>query len=316
MIIDMHTHVGDFRSPTALERAPVTFEGLIARLDEEGIDKAVLLPLWPNPEGILFPYLFSPYPDVVSQIREAGRFSDRLILFGNVDPRAGGNSSRTDFSWVLEKFIEMGCVGIGEVTANLPADDPRVVNLFKQCGQWHLPVLIHVTGPGEGFYGLIDEVGSPRLERLLQQAPDTLIIGHGPGFWSEIGDGLTPESKSGYPQGPIANEGSVPRLLRTYPNLYADISAHSGYNALTRDEAFGIRFLNEFQDKLLFGTDVCFGDAQGRMPHLPYFRSLRSRDLLSQEAFAKITAENALRHVLRRMRSDADIDEMKGVAIR
>ena len=37
-------------------------------------------------------------------------------------------------------------------------------------------------------------------------------------------------------------------------------------------EEKGVRFLNEFQDKVLFGTDVCFGDAQGRMPHLSMLR--------------------------------------------
>jgi predicted TIM-barrel fold metal-dependent hydrolase len=300
MIIDIHTHVGDLRSPSALERTPVTFENLIARLDEEGIDRAVLLPIWPNPEGIQFPYLFSPYPDIVSQLRAASRYRDRLILFGNVDPRSGGNTARTDFSWVLDRFAEMGCVGIGEVTAHLEADDPRVVNLFRQCGRRQLPLTIHVTGPGEGYYGLVDEVGSPRLERLLQQVPDTIVIGHGPGFWSEIGAGLTAEAKSGYPKGPITGEGSLFRLLRTYPNLYADLSAMSGYNALSRDEAFGVRFLNEFQDKLLFGTDVCFGDAQGRMPHLGYLRGLLARGLIGQEAFDQIVAGNALRILLRK----------------
>ena len=295
MIIDMHTHVADLRAPDTLDRTPVTFENLIARLDDEGIDKAVLLPLWPNPEGILFPYLFSPYPDVMSQIKAAAAYRDRLILFGNVDPRAGGNSARTDFSWLLDKFVEMGCAGIGEVTANLEADDPRVVNLFRQCGRWHLPVTIHATGPGEGHYGLVDEVGSPRLERLLQQAPETYVLGHGQGFWSEISSELTPEAKSTYPQGPVLGEGSLLRLLRTYPNLYGDISANSGYNALSRDEAFGLRFLNEFQDKLVFGTDVCLGDAQGRLPQLGFLRGLLARGLISQEVFAKITGGNALR---------------------
>lgn len=295
MIIDAHAHIGDLRSPSNLDRTPITVEKLIARLDEEGIDKAVVLP-WPAcPEAVTFPGLFAPEPDIISQIRATLRYPDRLIPFGNADPRWGGNTSHTDFSWLLERFVEMGCVGMGEVSANMYFDDPRAVNLFRQCGQWDLPITIESTGPGEGHYGFIDDVGSPHLERLLQQVPETIIIGHGPGFWADIGGGLTVEEKSGYPKGPIRQEGSVPRLLRTYPNLYADISAMSGYNALTRDEAFAIRFLNEFQDRIIFGTDVCFGDERGRMPQLGYLRRLLDEGHITQEVFDKITYKNVLR---------------------
>jgi len=300
MIIDMHAHIGDLRSPLNLERTPITPENLIERLDEEGIDKAVVLPWPPCPEAITFPGLFSPVPDIISQIRAAARYPDRLIPFGNADPRWGGNSPGTDFSWLLEQFVEMGCVGMGEVSANLYFDDPRVVNLFRQCGQWELPVTIESCGPGEGHYGFIDEVGSPHLERLLQLAPDTIVIGHGPGFWADISAGLTPEEKSGYPRGPVAEEGSVPRLFRTCPNLYADISAGSGFNALTRDPEYGIYFLNEFQDRLMFGTDVCFADAEGRMPQLSYLCRLQAEGKISREGFEKITSKNALR-ILKRL---------------
>src|SRR5262245_19647856 len=117
MIIDYHTHIGDLRSPRTMGRAPITPESLIARLDDEDIDRAVVLP-WPmSPEGVEFPGLFDPQPDVVSQIRAAARYPDRLIPFGNADPRWGGNSPRADFSWLLERFVEMGCKGIGEVAA-------------------------------------------------------------------------------------------------------------------------------------------------------------------------------------------------------
>jgi len=299
MIIDMHAHIGDLRLPNELRRTPITVGDLIARLDEEGIDRAAVLP-WPAcPEAVTFPGLFAPGCDIVGQIRAAAHHQDRLILFGNVDPRWGGNSSRTDFSWLLERFVEMGCVGMGEVSANIYFDDPRTVNLFRQCGQWALPVTIESCGPGEGHYGFIDEVGSPHLERLLQQVPETIVIGHGPGFWADIGAHLRVEDKSGYPKGRIVEEGSVTRLLRTHHNLYADISAFSGYNALTRDEEYGVRFLNEFQDRVIFGTDVCFADAEGRTQHLHYMCQLLAEGKIDREAFEKITCRNALR-VIRR----------------
>ncbi len=305
MIIDFHTHVGDLRSPEKMDRSPVTWENLIERLDDEHIDRAVLLPLCITPESLQAPFLFSPQPDIISMLKTAALYAERLILFGNLDPRMGclGNLEPhqvtsppdTDFSWILKRFKELGCVGIGEVTANIPLDDPRVINLFRQCSKWDMPVLFHCTGPGKGVYGLYDEVGSPRLESLLKQVPDTTVIGHAPGFWAEIGGDLKPESKFIYPEGPIEKEGSLPRLLRDYPNLYADISANSGFNAISRDKSFGVQFLSEFQDKVLFGTDVCFGDEEGRMPHLAYLRSLLSDKLISREVFNKITGGNALK---------------------
>ena len=305
MIIDFHAHTGDIRVPGTMHRPPVTWEDLIDRLDEEGIDKAVVLPLGASPESLQAPFLFSREPDVVSQIRAASRYKDRVISFGNLDPRMGclGNldadqvehPSEIDFSPVLEGFKEMGCVGIGEITANIALDDPRVINLFHQCGQFDLPVLFHCTGPGRGVYGLFDEVGAPRLERLLKEVPDTIVVGHAPGFWAEIDGDITAESKFIYPTGPVKKEGRLSFLMRTYPNLYADISASSGYTAISRDKSFGVRFLTEFQDRILFGTDVCIADAEGRMPHLAYLRSLLDENLITADVFAKITGGNALR---------------------
>jgi len=305
MIIDFHAHVGDLRSPEEMEHSPITWKDLIDRLDDEGIDKAVLLPVNVSPESCKAPLFFSPRSDILSQLKTAARYSERLILFGNLDPRMGclgnlephqvANPPETDFSLFLKRFRELGCVGIGEVTANLPLDDPRVINMFKQCGEWDMPVLFHCTGPGRGVYGLFDEVGLPRLERLLKETPDTTIIGHAPGFWAEIAGDLKPEDKFIYPEGPIEKKGSLPELLRSCPNLYADISANSGYNAISRDKSFGVKFLTEFQDRVLFGTDVCFGDKEGRMPHLSYLRSLLSDKLISREVFDKITGDNALK---------------------
>ena len=132
------------------------------------------------------------------------------------------------------------------------------------------------------------------MEKLIQLVPKTIIIGHGPGFWADIAGGVTTEEKSGYPKGPIKEEGALSRLFHTYPNLYADISAFSGYNALTRDKEYGIRFLNEFQDLLLFGTDTCLTDTEGRTPQLNYLRRLLMDGKISQGGFDKITFRNAL----------------------
>ena len=63
-----------------------------------------------------------------------------------------------------------------------------------------------------------------------------------------------------YPSYPIKEEGAVPKLFRRYKNLWGDLSAGSGYNALARDVDYAVKFLNEFQDRLCFGTDICYAD--------------------------------------------------------
>lgn len=52
-------------------------------------------------------------------------------------------------------------------------------------------------------------------------------------------------------------DGKLPRLLRKYPNLYGDLSAASGRNALKYDPDFVLTVIKEFQDRLLFARD-CF----------------------------------------------------------
>ncbi|MFA6928952.1 MAG: hypothetical protein WCT05_01395, partial [Lentisphaeria bacterium] len=74
-----------------------------------------------------------------------------------------------------------------------------------------------------------------------------------------------------------------------------DLSAGSGCNALTRDPDFAFQFLEEFQDRLFFGTDVCRPcNAGDVLINLKNFleESLRNQ-CLSRQVFDKITVQNA-----------------------
>jgi predicted TIM-barrel fold metal-dependent hydrolase len=67
-----------------------------------------------------------------------------------------------------------------------------------------------------------------------------------------------------YPQGTVTPGGITDRLLTEYPNMFGDLSAGSGLNALVRDEDHTRAFLERHQDKLLFGSDC--NDTLGRGP--------------------------------------------------
>ncbi|MFO7973232.1 MAG: amidohydrolase family protein, partial [Candidatus Hydrogenedentota bacterium] len=82
-------------------------------------------------------------------------------------------------------------------------------------------------------------------------------------------------------------------LLRKYPNLLGDLSAGSGFGAISRDPEFGYGFMEEFQDRLFFGTDIA--NTPQELPIVPYFEKLKKELLISEEAYEKITWKNASR---------------------
>jgi predicted TIM-barrel fold metal-dependent hydrolase len=155
----------------------------------------------------------------------------------------------------------------GEWSYRMLLDDPRALELFWKAGDLHMPVVLHLDVPflpnpdggraryQTNWYG----GGAPPLERTLRECPDTVFVGHAPGFWRFLSGDEATQSET-YPKGPITPGGEVIRLLDTYANLWADLSAGSGLGAMQRDEAQARRFIETYQDRLLFGRDAP-GDA-------------------------------------------------------
>ena len=155
-----------------------------------------------------------------------------------------------------------------------------------------MPILFHLAERvSNNIYGLADDLGLPRLEKMLIECPDTIFIGHAMAFWSEISGDNSEAIRNIYPKGPILPGGRLSTLLQQYPNLYGDLSAGSGFNAISRDPEFGFSFLERFQDQLLFGTDLC---AIGqKTPIITYLKEAMEEGRLSLTAFKKISEENA-----------------------
>jgi predicted TIM-barrel fold metal-dependent hydrolase len=291
MIIDIHAHCSP--RPGWLSYDPVkneyirwiTVSELVRRMREEGIDKTVILPL-PSPESSIEPVTTR---EVIEFCKEYG---NKLIPFCNPDPRLNAGSEKS-LRFIIEEYESQGCRGVGEITANIYFDDPRTLNLFRVCEEHGLPVLFHI-GPYEGgCYGLVDEPGLPRLEKCLRMFPNLVFIGHSQPFWAEISGDLKPEDRNSYPTGRIVPGGRIIDLFRRHQNLYGDLSAGSGYNAISRDPEFGVQFLEEFQDRLMFGTDL---DApEQNIPQLKYLRSLMDDGKISRKAYDKIMYGNAVR---------------------
>jgi len=292
MYIDCHTHVSVMPSQReeSCTGAFLTPEQLLALYDEVGIDKGIMLPIV-SPEG-------SDTSQSNYEIIEAARrHPDRLIPFCNIDPRVSVNNPDHDLGPIIRHFRDLGCKGIGEITANLSFDDPRVENLFDHAEECGMPVLFHVAFRDRGTYGLIDELGLPRFEEQIRKHPNLMFLCHSQGWWSHISGDVTKEICNTYPPGPVAEGGRIPELLRRYPNVHGDVSAGSGHNAVSRDPDFGCAFLTEFQDRLLFGTDVNQPEhADSVLIILKNFlEDVLAKGKISREVFDKVTHKNAQR---------------------
>lgn len=292
MIIDIHAHVYAFPKLRYPEPNSTTFLSAaeqIVIMDRKGVDRAVILPLV-SPVPVADPQSVGEVLYICEQ------YPGRFIPFCNLEPRIGKRPERVtseDYRWKLEQYRELGCRGLGELTTRVPFDDPYLLALFAACEQVGMPVTFHTTTPDRDSYGVLDEIGLPRFERVLQQFPRLPFLGHSQAFWSEIGGGLTPQEKGGYPKGPVRPGGRLPELFRKYPNLYGDLSAGSGLNALTRDPEHAFAFLEEFQDRLLLGLDYC--SVRNNMQHIEWLSAQRDAGRIRPDVCAKILGGNAVR---------------------
>lgn len=288
MFIDIHVHVRKYQ--TFFRRGQATYstpEQILKRYDALGIEKAVIL-TGGSPE-------YAKQKQSEEEVLEICReYPGRFIPFCNIDPRQMSNSADAPLGELLSYYKEQGCRGIGEVSANMPFQHPMVQNLFRHAEKTGLPLTFHIAPHvGNYIYGIFDEPGLPQLERSLATFPNLKFLGHSQAFWAEMSVLETPADRYGYPKYPVKQEGVVPKLFRRYQNLLGDLSAGSGFNAISRDPEYGVRFLNEFQDRLFFGTDICAPDTP--VPLVEYLIQLKGSGRITEPVFNKIARENAVK---------------------
>ena len=276
MIIDAHNHPDWWGKD---------YEQVIEDMDACGIDKTWLFS-WECPENEYDPKqrhrwnenmgINGTYPAAFSRCLAYKRKNpERFILGFAPDPRDPSAIDRMEAA--LELYRVRVC---GEIKLRMMYDNPDAIEFFKFCGEKKLPVTLHFDYPiptgmkyprRSWWYG----GDMDTLERLLQKCPDTIFLGHAPGFWSNISnDGQT---DTFYPKGPVVREGRVSVLLRQYPNLYCDISARSGRNAFERDRQFAVEFIDEFQDRILYGRDLFDNEHQALINSLPLSDEIREK---------------------------------------
>lgn len=272
MIIDAHNHADWHKHG---------FQAFAKNMDECHIDKTWLL-TWETPDternlsdlSVLGnPALHGSTGGVPASLAQGVSYRDRLpgrfILGYAPDPRRGGA--------LLNLKAAMDLYGIqvcGEVKFRMMYDNYDAIEMFHFCADAGLPVTLHFDYPAANpsnmqypfrnwwYGGSVDT-----LERVLQACPDTVFLGHAPGFWAHIsGDdcGLT----KAYPRGPVLPGGRIEYLLEHYPNLYCDMSAGSARIALSRDPEYSEKLINRFPERFVYARDNFDNELQGFIAQL------------------------------------------------
>jgi predicted TIM-barrel fold metal-dependent hydrolase len=162
---------------------------------------------------------------------------------------------------LLTKAVKAGAIGLGELKSHVAAAGPELRRMYALAAELNVPILIHFQEvphtPAEGTFA----TGFKDFEGTLRSYPKTRFIGHADAFWANLSADYANESA--YPSGKIKRGGITDKLLGDYPNLFADLSANSGNNALSRDPDFTESFLKRHEGKLIFGSDCACTDGKG-----------------------------------------------------
>ncbi len=209
-------------------------------------------------------------------------YPDRFVRFASSDAA----ESRTPD--VLRGNIRRGAIGIGEMKFHVAVDSPEMHRIYKLAEEMGVPVLIH-------FEYETYNTGLERFSAVLKAYPKVNFIGHAQTWWGNISADLDPLDL--YPRGPVKPGGLTDRLLADYPNIYGDLSAESGLNALTRDPEFSRGFVERHGRKLIWGSDCNCHDGKGGGTKEGYCIAARSLPALrklvpDQATFRRIVYEN------------------------
>lgn len=225
-------------------------EDLLTHQRALGITKTVLLPA-----GSQYGLAADAYGND-SVLALASKYPEEFVFFANEIPDI------PEARKVIEKYLKLGAKGIGEQKFKVQADSKPIRLIADIAEQYRVPVLLHFE---HNTYNL----GIERFYRVLEEYPNVDFIGHAQTWWGNI-DKAHKQTEM-YPKGKVTPGGITDDLLTHFPNMYGDLSAGSGLNAMLRDEEHATAFLARHQNKLMFGsdcndhapnTDACSGSKQ------------------------------------------------------
>lgn len=253
---------------------------LLASMDDLGVERAV------NLSGGFGPQL----DRMLETFHRAA--PGRLLIFANIDfDRIDEPGFGESMAAMIEAAHVKGVAGI-KIFKSLgltikdasgtvvPVDDPRLDPIWAKCGELGIPVLIHSADP-VAFFQPIDE----HNERWLQLHRFPSWSFHGPEFpsYEEV---LAQHDRmiarhpgttfiSAHMGSQAEDLATLGERLARLPNLFVDISGRVA--ELGRQPYAARRFLIEWQDRVIYGTDRYPGRPD-QPRHRIYYRFLETDD--------------------------------------
>lgn len=280
-VIDMHTHFGRILFGEHYEDTYDTSR-VVDAMKKAGVKKAVVHELeWDGEYDRL--------------LRKLEPEMDYFAVFGSVDVSKALEKGFDEMVIKQLRYLKAhGAAGIklwknitlfGEkyYGKNLRLDDERLSVIFKACGEEKLPILIHVADP-PCFFRKLDETNEhyaclsrhpewsfdkPGIasfeehmqmqENIIRDNPDTTFIVAHVGSYAE-------------------NLKKVGEWLDLYPNMYIDIAAR--VDQLGRQPYTAKAFIERYQDRILFGTDLEATFTEERIAEFyhTHYRFLQTKD--------------------------------------
>lgn len=147
----------------------------------------------------------------------------------------------------IERYLKLGGLLIAEQKFGVECDSREMQNIYALAQDHRVPVLMH-------WQFQMYNYGFERFGKMLEKYSRVNFLGHAQTWWANV-DKNNADQTVMYPKGPVTPGGLTDRYLSDYPNMFGDLSAGSGLNALTRDEDFARDFIARHQDKLIYGSD-------------------------------------------------------------
>ena len=276
-VIEAHSHLhGEFGA--RWDERPLS--ELLDVLDAAGVQRLIDL------DGMFGEALFEQH---LRQFKE--REPERFQIFCGIDWREWPNQGNRFGEWAagqLERLVQRGADGLkihknlgllvrDDHDALVDIDDRRLEPLWSRAAELHLPIMVHIADP-VAFFLPVDRYNE-RYEELVKH-PDWSF--HGPQFpafmtlMEQFANLVARHPETlfiGAHAGNFAeNLGWVGGLLDRCPNYHVEISERIG--ELGRQPRTTRRFFIEYQDRIMFGTDL--GPNLDRY-HI-YYRFLETED--------------------------------------
>jgi len=244
-IIDIHQHLGYSGRPD---------EVLLTHQRALGATTTILLPAG-RPASTA-----STHHGVANGLQAEALGNDACYQFARAhagDYRFGANEvpDVEGATREIERYLKRGALLVAEQKFGVDCDSPAMQRIYQLAQAHDVPVLMH-------WQFTMYNYGFERFHTMLDKYPKVNFVGHAQTWWANV-DRRHDDQTVLYPKGPITPGGLTDRYLSDYPNVYGDLSAGSGLNALTRDEGFTRDFLTRHQDKLLYGSDCNDRDGGG-----------------------------------------------------